>query len=221
METTQNQELDKENILSVEQVVNTPSSCRVKAPTDFLLEVEKIFENDIIGTPSGATLTRQDISPVKRDIDEVAGMLQDVGFRTPRSYSAKATPVLLSSQTLSEFNSPIPKQENQGFKEKVENYLQSLENTSLDSISSNKTKTRSEKISASSDSSQEQNIDGFTTPKIPKKSYLRSTVASSAKKRIPFDPPSADKRKAKDQKQEGSNKKRKEKVDQNKLTNIK
>ena len=216
MENQNNKEIEKENN-EIVQIEEAATPIKAKAPTDFLLEVEKIFGSDIIGTPSGATLSRQDVSPVKRDLDEVADLLQGVGFRTPRSYSKKPINVL-STKNLTEFSSPLPNQPNAGYQEKVDKYLQSIENiSSFGDISTNSTKNNNDKETDTS-----QNITSvFTTPRVPEKSYLRPTVSSSAKKKIPktlF----GEKRKVREQKHDLTPSKRnKETVESNDLTQTK
>ena len=215
MENQNNKEIEKENNDLVETEEATP--IKAKVPTDFLLEVEKIFGSDIIGTPSGATLSRQNVSPVKRDLDEVADLLQGVGFRTPRSYSKNPVSVL-SNKNVTEFSSPLPNQSDAGYKEKVDKYLQSIENISrFGDISPNSSKNNNEKETDAS-----QNLTSvFTTPRVPERSYLRQTVSSSAKKKVPktlF----GEKRKVRDQKHNSTPSKRnKEKLEPNDLTQTK
>ena len=146
----------------VEDKENSRVSLKLSAPTtDFLAEVEKIFEKDIIGTPLGGTLQRKDISPVEKDMDEVADLLYDIGFKTPRS-SKKCRKRILTQIDNNLHNNSLEKE---SYRDKVERYLESLE-----------------VVEKCNSLGIDKNLEALNIPKRLEKSYARPTIASSAKK---------------------------------------
>lgn len=121
----------------------------------FLRQVEKIFADDIAGTPSTA---HGRLSPISEDIAEVASRLEEIGFRTPNIYSARARTAERSLQGLSK---------NDGYREKVEKYLDNLEEGETITVSDDKVVPE--------------------TPVRKEKSYLRPTASSTLKRRLLLD----------------------------------
>eukprot|EP00088_Acartia_fossae_P001132 TRINITY_DN10424_c0_g1_i1.p1 TRINITY_DN10424_c0_g1~~TRINITY_DN10424_c0_g1_i1.p1 ORF type:complete len:685 (-),score=107.89 TRINITY_DN10424_c0_g1_i1:854-2908(-) len=151
-----------EEVEEEEDKENSRASLKLSAPTtDFLAEVEKIFEKDIIGTPLGGTLQRKDISPVEQDMDEVADLLYDIGFKTPRS-SKKCRKRILTQTDNNLHNKNLEKE---NYRDKVERYLESLD-----------------AADKSNSLGGDKNVEALNTHKRPEKSYERPTIASSAKK---------------------------------------
>ena len=130
VESSQNEELDRGNYETLSFGRFTP----LAKPAEFLLEVEKIFEKEIVGTPLSSTTDRH-ISSLERDMDEVTELLQQVGFRTPLFYSSKLK-TLDKSSALKErlIDRYITSGINEGYKEKVEKYLESIADNAGDAL---------------------------------------------------------------------------------------
>ena len=94
---------------------------------DFLRQVEKIFSDDIVGTPL-TTQQHRHLSPISEDIAEVASKLEEIGFKTPNIYSARARTTERSLQGLDQ----------DGYREKVAKYLDNLDEDESLSMSNDK-----------------------------------------------------------------------------------
>jgi len=130
VESSQNEELDRENYETFSSGRVTP----LAKPAEFLLEVEKIFEKEIVGTPLSSTTNRH-ISSLERDMDEVTELLEQVGFRTPLFYSTKLKTLDKSSaQKERLLDRYITSGVNDGYKEKVEKYLESIADNAGDAV---------------------------------------------------------------------------------------